>query len=80
MRTQASNEPLGDKRTNGRSDQKWLHPHIQKTGDATHSIIRMKRTKNQVTCKRGSNSDLGRLEITHFTDHDDIRITTKNTA
>ena len=80
MRTQASNETLGDKRSNGRSDQKWLHSHVEKTSNATNRIIRMQRTKNQVTCESGTDSDLGGLEITHFTDHDHIRITSKNTT
>jgi len=75
VRTNPSNEALGQHGLQGRCDQKWLHAHIDEAGDRARrhrSCASVESTK--VTGQRRLDGDLRGLKVANLTDHDDVWI------
>jgi len=75
-----AHEPLGEESTHRRGDEEGLDPHVEETGDARDRVVRVQRAEDQVTGEGAADRDLRRLEVTHFPDHDDVRVAAENAA
>ena len=80
MRAKAADEALGDEGADGGADEEWLDAHVEEAGDAADGVVCVERAEDQVASERGTDGDLGGIEVAHFTDHDDIRVTAQDAS
>ena len=55
-------------------------PMSKKSGDGFHRAVGVEGAQDEVSGERGFNADFGRFFISHFSDHDHVRVGTEKGA
>ena len=76
--TQTTHQTLGNDAHCRVGDQIALHTHIQQTGNGRSGIIGMQGADHQVAGNRSLDGDGCGFAVTNLTDHDNIRVLTKD--
>src|SRR6266446_1980371 len=58
----------------GRGNQKGLDTHVNEPGDGAGGVVGVKGAQDEVPGEGSLDGDLSGLQVTHFTDHDDVRV------
>ena len=77
VRTEASDEPLGDDDIEARGEDIVRYSHIHKALDRLSGTLGMEGREDEMARHSGLHRDRRRLEISDFTDHDDIWVLTE---
>ncbi len=79
-RIKTADQTLGQNAVDRRGDQVAFDAHVQQTGNTRRRAVGVQRREHQVTGQRGLNGDTAGFQVTHLTDHDDIRVLTHDGA
>ncbi len=75
-----SDQALGDDHDEGGADKERFYADIHQTTHSRGRIVGMDSAEYQMACERRAHADLGRLQVTCFTDQHDIGVLTKEGA
>ncbi len=67
-------EPLRENAQQGIREIQRIDPHVEEPDDGLRGAVRVQRAEDEVSRQGRLHADLGRLEIPHLADHDDIRV------
>ena len=77
FRADPSHQALGEHSLQRGRDHERLHAHVDKAGDGSRRVVGVKGGEDKVTGQGGLDGDLGRLDVTRFSNHDPVGILTQ---
>ena len=73
----AAHKSLGQHTLNSGRHKERFQSHFEQTRECAGSVVRMERTEDQVTRQSSFDSHRRGFLVTHFTDHDHVRVLTE---
>lgn len=74
MLAESAHETLSEDTDDSGGNEEGFDLHIDQSGEGGGGVVGVEGGKDQVSCERGLDGDLGGFAVTGFTDQDDIGV------